>query len=75
MNNQLKRITLGHQGSQDCCLRLDNKEYLIESLGWNMLSFVRAGILNFKNERDLKIFLDYVYENFPVDDGENIIGD
>ena len=75
MDNQLKRITLGHEGSQDCCLCLDDKEYLIESLGWNMLAFVKDGTLDFKNERNLKIFLDYIYNNFPIDDDENITGD
>ncbi len=60
---QLKRIQLGYEGPTDSCLLLDDKEYLIESNAWKLLSLIASKRIN----GNIKQLLDIIYQNFDED--------
>ena len=57
-------ISVGHCGSADCCLCLDDKEYLIESPAWNLLEHVMYNRVSAKYDTKL---LRIIYENMDND--------
>ncbi len=62
------KITLGHEGSADCTLKINDKEYAIESDAWNLLSIIRDGIdKNTQSNRTFQSLLEYIYTNFDSD--------
>lgn len=61
-------ITLGRQGPTDCCLNLNDKVFLIESVGWQMLDILwndnslvtREDI---KDSFEIQKLLEIIYNN------------
>ena len=57
------KISLGHSGPTDCTLKINDKEYLIETRAWNLIS-----LLKYYNIQAQKL-LKYIYDNFDEDLG------
>lgn len=55
----ISRIKIGIEGACDCTLLLDEKEYLIESTGWELLGYIM--------QKDFNGLLNYIKENFTDD--------
>ncbi len=69
-NETMYFINIGTKGPTDCCLKINEKEYLIETKAWCLIDIIYDYLINRSlSNTDIIIqnLLHYIYNNFDED--------